>query len=92
SMKNKKTRGIWKKFILHDKTDNESGYTSPNMDNMLYMGKEGVSLTPLRPAGEVDIEGNRVDVVTEGDFIEVGVKVLVTALDGTRIIVKRVIN
>ncbi len=89
SMKNKKTRGIWKKFVLHDKTDNESGYTSPNMDNVSYIGKEGVTITPLRPAGEVDIDGSRVDVVTEGDFIDSGVPVVVTAVDGTRIVVKR---
>lgn len=89
SMKNKKTRKIWRKFVLHDKTDTESGYTSPNMDNISYMGKEGVTLTPLRPAGEVEIEGNRVDVVTEGDFLAAGEPVVVTTIDGTRIVVKR---
>ncbi|MDO4542647.1 MAG: NfeD family protein [Bacillota bacterium] len=89
SMKNKKTKNIWRKFVLHDKTDAESGYTSPNMDNISYMGKSGVTLTPLRPAGQVDIEGDRVDVVTEGDFLDAGVDVVVTAVDGTRIVVKR---
>lgn len=90
SMKNKKTRNIWKKLILKDRTDAENGYTSPNMDNSSYLGKEGVAISPLRPAGAIDIDGNRVDVVTEGDFLAAGTKVKVIGLDGTRIIVRLV--
>lgn len=89
SMKNKKTRKLWSKFILRDKTDAESGYTSPNMDNVSYIGKEGITLTPLRPAGSAEIEGERVDVVTQGDFLGADTPVVVTAVDGTRIVVKR---
>ena len=90
SMKNKKTSKVWRKFVLKERTDEESGYTSPNMDNINYLGKTGVTITALRPAGGVDIEGNRVDVVTEGDFLEKGVNVVVCRLDGTRIVVKEV--
>lgn len=89
SMKNKKTRKIWSKFILRDKTDTESGYTSPNMDNVSYIGKEGITLTPLRPAGSAEIEDERMDVVTQGDFLDADTPVVVTAVDGTRIVVKR---
>lgn len=90
SMKSKKTNSIWRKFVLRERTDEESGYTSPNMDNVSYLGKSGVSLTPLRPAGQVEIEGNRVDVVTEGDFLDRDVPVVVCRLDGTRIVVRPV--
>ena len=90
SMKNKKTRSLWKKLVLKDRTDAENGYTSPNMDNSSYLGKEGVALTPLRPAGTIDIDGDRVDVVTEGDFLATGTKVKVIGLDGTRIVVRLV--
>lgn len=88
SMKNKKTKGLWRKLVLKDRTDAENGYTSPNMDNSSYLGKEGVALTPLRPAGTIDVDGDRVDVVTEGDFLAVGTKVKVIGLDGTRIVVR----
>ncbi|MEE0775830.1 MAG: NfeD family protein, partial [Bacillota bacterium] len=90
SMKNKKTRSLWRKLVLKDRTDAENGYTSPNMDNSSYLGKEGVALSPLRPAGAIDIDGDRVDVVTEGDFLAAGSKVKVIGLDGTRIIVRLV--
>lgn len=60
------------------------------MDNEKYLGMVGVTITPLRPAGGMRIEGDRVDIVSEGDFIEAGVKVRVIAIDGTRIIVRPV--
>jgi hypothetical protein len=34
-----------------------------------------VALTPLRPSGTADIDGERVDVVAEGDFVEKGDKI-----------------
>lgn len=76
------------KFILSDRTDTESGYTSPNMDNEKYLGREGYTLTKLRPAGDMKIDGERIDVVSDGDFIDVGVKVRVVAIDGTRVVVR----
>lgn len=90
SFKNMKTRKIWKKFVLSERTDAESGYTSPNMDNEQYIGKEGVAISILRPAGTVDIDGERVDVVTEGDFLAAGTRVRVIGLDGTRILVRAI--
>ena len=51
-------------------------------------GKQGVSVTVLRPAGIVEIEGHKVDVVTEGDMIEAGVSVEVLKVDGNRVVVR----
>lgn len=88
SFKYMKKKNLIQRFILKDRTDTESGYTSPNMDNEIYMGREGYTLTPLRPAGSMRIGEERVDVVSEGDFVESGVKVRVVGIDGTRIIVR----
>ena len=85
-----KKKNLIQRFILKDRTDTESGYTSPNMDNEIYMGREGYTLTPLRPAGSMKIDEERVDVVSEGDFVESGVKVRVVGIDGTRIIVRTI--
>lgn len=78
------------KFILSNRTDNKSGFTSPNMDNEKYLGREGYTLTQLHPAGAMKIDGNRVDVVSEGGYVDAGVLVRVIGLDGTRIIVREV--
>lgn len=85
-----KKRKFIHKFILSNRTDSKSGFTSPNMDNEKYLGKEGPTLTQLHPAGAVKIDGNRVDVVSEGGFIDAGVMVRVIGLDGTRIIVREI--
>lgn len=53
-----------------------------------YIGKTGIAFTPLRPAGKLKLdEGEIIDVVTHGEFIEKGEKARVTATDMNRIIV-----
>ena len=53
------------------------------------VGGEGVALTPLRPAGKALIDGRRVDVVAEGDFIEPEAAVVVIAGEGARVVVRK---
>jgi membrane-bound serine protease (ClpP class) len=53
------------------------------------LGKRGVAATTLRPAGIARIEGARVDVVTDGEYVEAGEPVEVTRVDGNRIVVRR---
>jgi membrane-bound serine protease (ClpP class) len=82
-------RGIWNRFILRDQLTTEQGYV-PHAAREDWIGREGVALSALRPAGVADIGGERVDVVTSGEFIERGRPIRVTAVDGTRILVKEV--
>ncbi len=53
------------------------------------LGVSGTSLTPLRPAGSASLNGLRVDVVSEGDFIDSGEYVEVVRDEGLRVVVKR---
>jgi membrane-bound serine protease (ClpP class) len=64
------------------------GGSAPESDRM-WLGKSGTALSPLRPAGIAEIEGKRVDVVSDGDFIEPGVSIVVTHVDGNRVVVRR---
>jgi membrane-bound serine protease (ClpP class) len=64
------------------------GSSAPESDRM-WLGKSGTALSPLRPAGIAEIEGERVDVVSDGDLIEPGVPIVVTHVDGNRIVVRR---
>lgn len=78
-----------KTLILSDALNDQSGFRgTENMEE--YMGKEGRSVTPLRPAGMVIIEGIKLDVVTEGEFIPADTRVKVTAVYGRRIVVRQV--
>jgi membrane-bound serine protease (ClpP class) len=76
-------------LLLHSKMDNKEGYTSVRPPDAL-LGKEGVALSMLRPAGLAEIGDRRVDVVTEGEFIPKGTKIKVVQVEGFRIVVERV--
>ncbi len=52
------------------------------------VGIEGVALTPLRPSGKALLADRRVDVVAEGDFIEIHAPVIVVAREGARVVVR----
>jgi membrane-bound serine protease (ClpP class) len=51
------------------------------------IGDKGIASTPLRPAGKVVIDKNLCDVVTDGQFIDGGTAVVVTQIQGNRIVV-----
>lgn len=54
------------------------------------LGKEGMTTTVLRPAGIVEFDGVRLNVVSEGGYIEQGAKVRVDKIQGNRIVVKKI--
>lgn len=80
---------FFKKFVLNDSTNTENGYVS-NQTRMDLIGKVGVTFTPLRPAGTVIIDDERLDVVSEGSFTEKDKKVKVVKVEGSRIVVREI--
>lgn len=54
------------------------------------MGKTGIALTTLRPAGIAEIDGKRIDVTTAGSFIPKGEAITVIEAEGMHIIVRAV--
>lgn len=77
------------KLVLHDATTTEDGYVS-NVNRIDLIGRRGITETPLRPAGVMDIEKERLDVVSDGRFIEKGREVEVVKVEGSRIVVREV--
>lgn len=73
-------------LVLSDKIDGRSDPAKDATDRDL-VGKEGKAITPLRPSGTALIDGRRIDVVTEGDFIETGKVVVVHSVVPGRIVV-----
>jgi membrane-bound serine protease (ClpP class) len=65
------------------------GYVSAPESDIRWLGRTGTALSPLRPAGIAEIDGTRVDVVSDGGFIEAGAVIEVTRVDGNRIVVRR---
>jgi membrane-bound serine protease (ClpP class) len=58
-------------------------------DHRGLIGKEGVALTPLRPAGTALIEGERVDVLAESDFIAPQERIKVLQTEGAKVVVRK---
>lgn len=77
------------KLVLQNNLDKESGFSS-NTDASAYLGKTGKTTTPLRPSGKVQFEDNELDVVSTGEHIDTNVSVIVTKVEGYKIIVRRV--
>ncbi|CAM4519802.1 membrane-bound serine protease (ClpP class) [Paenibacillus endophyticus] len=84
-----KSRGIWNKFILRDKLTTEDGFISADRKESL-LGLQGLTITPLRPAGTVLIGDARIDVVTSGEFIDSNRSVTVIKAEGTWVVVKEI--
>ncbi|HHY66576.1 MAG TPA: hypothetical protein GX517_05160 [Alicyclobacillus sp.] len=82
-------RGLWNRIVLGDRQESREGYV-PTRDLSYLLGKTGTAVTPLRPAGIAEFGEERVDVVTEGEFIERGEEVQVAEVEGPRVVVRRV--
>ena len=85
------TKGkLSKSSIVNSHTEStDAGYRSAE-DMQVFLGREGTATTALRPTGLGEFDGVRLNVVSEGDFIENGTKIRVTQIEGSRIVVKKV--
>jgi len=77
------------KFILKEAETKEDGYTGTE-DFTDYMGKQGVLTVACRPVGSVDFDGKKIEVVSQGDFIDKGTTVEVIEIEGNRVVVKSI--
>lgn len=78
-----------RRLILETGLPAASRYASAPEGDTGWLGKSGTAVSPLRPAGIAEIEGERVDVVSDGEFIEPGAPIVVTRVDGNRIVVRQ---
>jgi len=76
-------------IVLNTKLDKEKGYTSSE-DYSKYIGRTGIVTTPLRPSGIISINGELLDVVSEGQFIEKEELVKISRIEGRRIVVHKI--
>jgi membrane-bound serine protease (ClpP class) len=74
--------------FLDRATSQEAGYLSAP-DRHDLEGRIGVALTDLRPSGTVSIDGERIDVVTEGPWVEKGDRVVILRAESYRHLVRK---
>jgi membrane-bound serine protease (ClpP class) len=80
---------FFRRIILTDSTNSEAGYVS-NKNRPEIVGREGITLTALRPAGTMLLEEERIDVVSEGSFIGKDKRVKIVKTEGARIVVREI--
>lgn len=71
------------KLILNDVTQ-----PMDHEETEALLGKEGVTVTVLNPVGFAEFAGVRLNVVSEGPYLEKDVRVRVTKAEGNKIMVR----
>ncbi|WP_314550186.1 NfeD family protein [uncultured Gemella sp.] len=77
------------RLVLNDSISTEDGYVASE-SRLELLGQKLIAYTDLRPAGVAVLENEKLDVVTDGDFIEKGNKIEVIRVEGMRIVVKKI--
>ena len=79
----------FQRFALSTVMSTDEGYhAAGTQDFESFIGKTGVALTPLRPAGTAKIDNKRLDVVTVGNFIPENTPIKVLEVSGSKISVE----
>jgi len=80
---------VWKKIRLDLNLDKEKGFVS--VENLSkFLGKEGITLTVLKPTGIAKIDQQKIDVVSKEPFIDKDKKIKVIEVIGNKVIVEEV--
>lgn len=77
------------RLVLNDSISTEDGYVASE-SRLELIGKKLQAYTDLRPAGVAVLGNEKLDVVTDGDFIEKGNEVEIIRVEGMRIVVKKI--
>lgn len=75
----------WNRFSLDVKIDSKAVDT---LEHKFKVGDEGIAVSRLAPSGNIMINNEIVEAHTISEFIDVNCNVIVTSVEGTRIIVK----
>ncbi|MCK5350727.1 MAG: serine protease [Desulfobacula sp.] len=76
-------------LALKRELSKQNGVVSQKEVYEAYINMKGRSVTDLRPSGMAEINSQRVDVVTDGEYIDADTPIIVTNVSGNRIIVEQ---
>ena len=75
---------VGRKMMVSEDLNDTSG-TEDGLEQLV--GKSGVAISPLHPGGFAEIDGRRVDVVTQGEMIDEGTALEVIEVESNRVVV-----
>lgn len=74
-------------IILTAEESRTGGYSSTRRSLDGFIGRTGLAVTDLRPAGKARFGEDLIDVVTEGDYLDSGSAIVVLKVEGGRVVV-----
>jgi len=77
------------RLVLDTSSERDLGYVSATPAHKL-VGTTGTAITALRPSGVVKVKGKRLDVVSDGGFIDAGEQVRVESAASNRVVVTKI--
>ncbi len=79
---------VWKRLVLRNEQRADEGYIAADDSLATLVGSTGTVVSALRPAGKATIDGKRVDVVSDSEFIARDTPVTVVEVEGGRVVVR----
>ena len=76
-------------FILTGQDEKQEDYISSRSKGY-YLKKIGITVTELRPSGFINIEGERIDALSDEGFLPSGTSIEVIRVEGSKIFVRRI--
>lgn len=77
-----------KLFRKHIPILSQDSNISVGLDELV--GVTGIALTPCVPSGKADFDGRQVNITTQGEFLEQGIRVIVLSVEGNTALVHSV--
>lgn len=75
-------------IILNETESAEKGYRAIG-DMEVFVGKQGITTTVLRPSGMAEFDGVKLNVVADGEYIAKDVPVTVDHVEGVSVVVRK---
>jgi membrane-bound serine protease (ClpP class) len=82
-------KGINRGISLKGSENSKEGFLPFRQDYQQFIDKSGISHTPLRPAGIIIIDGEKLSALSQGDYIEAGESIRVLKVEGNKLIVRK---
>jgi len=82
-------KGLLDRLALGVRLGREEGVLA-RVEPEELVGQTGTAVTPFRPAGILEVDGRRIDAVSEGAFIPAGTPVRIVSVEGPRVLVRAI--
>lgn len=76
-------------FVLTDTQAKSVGYLDKPETIRRLITKTGTAITSLRPAGQIEVDGERYDAMADGGFVSIGEPVRVVNVSGNILVVRK---